>query len=395
MHIFPSNLLVDSSENSKPIPSCRSSTAQPECIACSPPKSSPASTSASIPYPAQKAPCDAVDAFDFYSDSESPFFTPMTGSAPSESPASAIFLGMEPLELPEAQSDPPSPFIFPGDLVGFSDSLGQVSNEVSSLDVPVIPFDNIDDQTAPMQLPLLFQSHFLPDHPATSPGSQVASKQTSCASHCTCPGSSNAVGDDSVLTSAAASVISQVQLLGNEAMSAYKSRKLSVYEVESAIVPTNSSLANLLIYKKCQPSSPRETLETSYNSLVDTGNAISMQQALILSDIGSCIQRLLRLLEAYDKSNAVKTSIDDEIRYLETENHRRALFINFFSLELHRSTCSSYGPSFLQKNRLLYIRLQRYLNSRAAFQIAASAFLNNPSLLREDPACLSQLFPLD
>lgn len=124
-------------------------------------------------------------------------------------------------------------------------------------------------------------------------------------------------------------------------------------------------------------------------------NAISMRQAIILSEIGSCIQQLLKKLKAYDDSNTIKASIDREIRYLETENHKRNLLINFYSLELHRSACSPYGPSFLQKNRLLYIRLQRYLNSRAAFQVAASTFLDNPLLLREDPMRLLQLLPLD
>lgn len=120
-----------------------------------------------------------------------------------------------------------------------------------------------------------------------------------------------------------------------------------------------------------------------------------MQQALILSDIGSCIQQLLKKLHAYDNSNAIKASIDDEICYIETENHRRNFSINFYSLELHRSTCSPYGPSFLQKHRLLFIRFQKYLHTRAAFQVAASVFLDNPSLLRDDPSQLLQLFPLD
>lgn len=190
--------------------------------------------------PDQEAPCDACDAFDF--DSDSPFFTP-EGSGTS-SPTTAISLALDPLEFPHAQSGPASPFVFPGNLVGFSE-LAVPLNEESSFDVPVAQFHNNSAQTAPIQLPLLFQPHSLLDHAATGPGSQIASEQTSSAFHCTCPMSCNAVGGDSVPTSGAASVISQVLLLGDEAMSAYGSRKLSAYEVESAV---NLPIPLLLIH---------------------------------------------------------------------------------------------------------------------------------------------------
>ncbi len=101
---------------------------------------------------------------------------------------------------------------------------------------------------------------------------------------------------------------------------------------------------------------------------------------------------VLRTLEVYDRNNAVKTSIENEIRCIEAANRQRNLLINFYSLESHRSTSSFYGQSFLQKYRLLYIHFQQVLKTEAALQVAASTFLDNPMLLREDPDALLQCF---
>ncbi len=119
---------------------------------------------------------------------------------------------------------------------------------------------------------------------------------------------------------------------------------------------------------------------------------MSMHQSLILSDIGLSIQQLLGKLDTYDNINTIRTSVNKHIRCIEAVNRQRNLSINFNSLESHRSACSSYGPSFLQKHRLLYIRLQQFLKTRTAFQDAASDFLDNPSLLRENPHVLLQHF---
>ncbi len=146
------------------------------------------------------------------------------------------------------------------------------------------------------------------------------------------------------------------------------------------------------IFKYFQSNSPREVLEKSFNSLVDMKTALSMQQSLILSDIGSSIQQLLAKLDAYDNNCTIRASIDKEIQTIETASRQRNLAINFYSLESHRSSCSSYGQSFLQKHRLLYIRFQKILQARNALQVVASLYLNNPSLLREDPNALSQHF---
>lgn len=217
----------DSEDGSKPISSHPSPTQQPEYMAHSPPKSSTAFSSAMIPFnPAQTTD----DAFQFdLSDSDSPFFTPMTSA--TSLPTLAISPALDPLRLPQAQSGPPSPFAFPGNLVGFSE-LVQSSNEVSSFDVPS-QFCDVDARPAAIQLPLLFQPHSSLDHAATSPGSLITSKQTSNESHCTSSMSFNTVGDG--FSSGAASLKSQIELFGDEAISAYRSQKLSAYEVKSVV----------------------------------------------------------------------------------------------------------------------------------------------------------------
>lgn len=138
--------------------------------------------------------------------------------------------------------------------------------------------------------------------------------------------------------------------------------------------------------------SPRELFEESYNILIDTRNAITMRQALVLADIGQCLQQLVTRLDAYDSGDAARTYVDHEIDFIEEESRKRDFSINFYGLECHRSSCSTYGPSFLQNNRLLYLRLQSILDASSSFQSAASAFMNNPSLLREPPTRISHKF---
>lgn len=94
---------------------------------------------------------------------------------------------------------------------------------------------------------------------------------------------------------------------------------------------------------------------------------------------------------AYDNGDAARISVDEEIEFIECENQLRHLSINFYGLECHRSTCSHYGPSFLQNNRLLYLKLQSFLDASNSFHSAASTFLNDP-LMSSKARHLSHFF---
>ncbi len=78
-----------------------------------------------------------------------------------------------------------------------------------------------------------------------------------------------------------------------------------------------------------------------------------------------------------------RASVEREIEHIESENQKQHLHINFYGLECHRSSCSPYGPSFLQVNRLLYLGLQPFLDANATFQSVGTAFLIEPPLLQE------------
>ncbi len=82
---------------------------------------------------------------------------------------------MGPLELPPAQSDPPSPFNFPGNLLGFSE-LVHPAAQVSSSDTnaPYSPPRDVGSRASPVHFPLLFQPHPPVSRVAASPGSQLS-----------------------------------------------------------------------------------------------------------------------------------------------------------------------------------------------------------------------------
>lgn len=291
---------------------------------------------------------------------------------------------------------PPSPFQFPGDLTGFPNSLQSAEEAENSFNshvlIPCSPHGNV---RLPSGLPLLFQP---PAHSTANPlQSDLPDSQAiglspkplfPSQSHLDLPRfySPTTHGTDGAINDSA-SAVAHIKALGDDALTAYSSRGLVIYKVESIIL--NAISTNVI---HLQSDSPREFLEASYNVLIDTRNAISMRQSIILADIGQCLQQLVTRLDAYDSGDAARTYVDHEIEFIEEENQKRSLSINFYGLECHRSSCSNYGPSFLQTNRLLYLKLQSILDVSGVFQSAASAFMNDPSLLRERPSRLSHFF---
>ena len=75
------------------------------------------------------------------------------------------------------------------------------------------------------------------------------------------------------------------------------------------------------------------------------------------------------------------SSINKSIRLIEEEDEKRSLMINFNALQNHRSSTSDYGCSFLQENRMVFLRTQRFLESTSHLRRSATAFMNDPMSL--------------
>ena len=158
--------------------------------------------------------------------SGSMYFTPSSSGNGLISPVSGVSPAKDPLELPLAQSGPASPFNFPGHLVGFPEPAESPSQSSNT------PIRNVDARSTPAQLSLLFQPHSSLGRTATSPGPQLGLRQMSSDSHSNSSPLRDPVRHDPTLMNDTdtARLLSQVQSLGDEAMSKYK--KLSTYEVD-------------------------------------------------------------------------------------------------------------------------------------------------------------------
>lgn len=154
---------------------------------------------------------------------DSSHFTPTGMESNACSPNSVNPLDIDPLE--SAQSSPPSPFCFPGNLIGFPDS----ESPSVSVDIAVAP--NTDSGTSPSEppLPLLLQPHRDPQQ--TSPNAC----RRLCAVY-------NSPRKAETAISSAASIVSRIQTLGDEAILAYNSRRKPAHEVRLAIVHKCTSI---------------------------------------------------------------------------------------------------------------------------------------------------------
>ena len=154
------------------------------------------------------------------------YFTPSSNGNGLCSPNPGVSPATDPLELPLAQSGPVSPFNFPGRLVGFSEPAESPSPSSN------MPIRNVDARSPPASLSLLFQPHYSPGRTTTLTGPQLAFRQISSSSHRNSSPLRDPVRhdptpmDDTDTTC----LLSQVQTLGDEAMSKYQ--KLSTHEVD-------------------------------------------------------------------------------------------------------------------------------------------------------------------
>ncbi len=153
---------------------------------------------------------------------DSLYFTPSYDGNATFSPV------IDPLELPQAQSGPPSPFDFPGRLVGFSSDAAESSHTMLPSGAPDPPFLDINARPASTHMPLLFQPHS--PRAATSPVPQLALRQMPSELHGTPSLLCDSVRRDPKSVDGTTVLLSQVQSLGDEAISMY--RKLSPHEVE-------------------------------------------------------------------------------------------------------------------------------------------------------------------
>lgn len=101
--------------------------------------------------------------------------------------------------------------------------------------------------------------------------------------------------------------------------------------------------------------------------------------------MGFCLRQLSGFLTSYDNDTAAIASIDEAIRFIENEDFKRGIGINFVGLDRYRSICSSYGPSFSQTYRLLLMKFEILMEAIGEiFQNAAYTFIKDPSSLREN-----------
>lgn len=122
-------------------------------------------------------------------------------------------------------------------------------------------------------------------------------------------------------------------------------------------------------------------MEKSFNSLVDAKNAIAIRQSIILTEVGFYIEQLAAKFAMYNDDSAAMSTINSDIRYIWEKSDEHDIPINFYGLEFHRSTSSTYGLSFLQQQRSLRIQLDPFLNSTCQYCTFASEFIADPSSL--------------
>ncbi len=70
-------------------------------------------------------------------------------------------------------------------------------------------------------------------------------------------------------------------------------------------------------------SLPQECLETSFNALIDASDALSLRRSIVLTDIGNALERVAAQLRDYLDDGEELSSINESIRLIEEEDHRR------------------------------------------------------------------------
>ncbi len=177
--------------------------------------------------------------------------------------------------------------------------------------------------------------------------------------------------------------------LGEEVISASQLHRLS-REVQSTIVWLEYRLTSDNLSQDLSAGSlPQECLETSFNALIDASDALSLRRSIILTDIGTVLEQVTAQLRDYLDDGEMLSSINESIQIIEEEDQRRKLRINFYALQNHRSTSSSYGSSFLQQNRLIFLRTQKFLASTAQLRHTAAAFIADPmSIMNTSSPCI-------
>lgn len=134
-----------------------------------------------------------------------------------------------------------------------------------------------------------------------------------------------------------------------------------------------------------QDSFSRESLERSFNALIDASDALSLRMAITLTDIGEVLEQVTTMMRRYHSDGALLTSIQNSIQCIEEEDERRDLLINFCGLQNYRSTSSDYGASFLQRNRRVFLRTQKYLKTTHHLRNNAAAFIAQAPLMGISP----------
>ncbi len=187
------------------------------------PRISPAS--GSVTGLCNQSPTALSNTYDFGSPG-SMYFTPSSNGNGPLSPIPGVSPAIDLPELPLAQSGPASPFNFPGRLVGFSEPAESPSQSSN------MPIRNVDARFPPASSSLLFQPHYSPGRTTTITGPQFAFRQISSSSHSNSSPLRDPVRHDPTPMDDTDTIclLSQVQSLGDEAMSKYQ--KLSAHEVD-------------------------------------------------------------------------------------------------------------------------------------------------------------------
>lgn len=176
-------------------------------------------------------------------ESNTQYCTPIGSGCTTFPPDLAFSHPMGTLNLPPAQSDPPSPFNFPGNLLGFSELVQPAAQVLySDTGAPYSPTRDVGSGASPVHFPLLFRPHPPVSRVAASPVSQLSPQHMALESWSTSSASRNPVVHDSKTMGDKASIMSQVRSLGEEAVSAYKSQKLFAYEVNLVAILQNPFL---------------------------------------------------------------------------------------------------------------------------------------------------------
>ncbi|KAF8956819.1 hypothetical protein BDZ97DRAFT_1763401 [Flammula alnicola] len=199
--------------------------------------------------------------------------------------------------------------------------------------------------------------------------------------------------------------LSMAMALGDEAQVAYKSMLAKSQQLQELFPPPASrAKARLFVdedgavasdsaqdefAEELTPENPmsgfsRSTMGEYFNIAIDIRNVLALRQSVVITDIGNRLGELAVKLDVYDADGAVLAAIDREIELMHEVDIENSLCVNFYGLEYFRSKLEpSGGPSFMEKNNLLCVKIQNYLEAHENASNAAHQFLKDPSSLRE------------